>query len=86
MTATPDPGAQRLFDAWLAVHPNEPHPPTMGVFEKTWPLYCCDFAFVTRRFGREAADHREHVRIAVGDHLRRQRERSPQLRLHPDAG
>ena len=47
MTAVPDPGAQRLFDAWMAVHPNEPHPPTMGVFEKTWPLYCCDFAFAT---------------------------------------
>jgi endonuclease/exonuclease/phosphatase family metal-dependent hydrolase len=47
MIAAPDPGAQRLFDAWTAVHPNEPHPPTMGVFEKTWPLYCCDFAFAT---------------------------------------
>ena len=47
MTAATDPGVSRLFDAWSAVHPNEPHPPTMGVFEKTWPLYCCDFAFAT---------------------------------------
>ncbi len=47
MTAATDPSVPRLFDAWPSVHPNEAHPPTMGVFEKTWPLYCCDFAFAT---------------------------------------
>lgn len=60
MTAAPEPGAQRLYDAWLAVHPSEPHAPTMGVFEKTWPLYCCDFAFVTE-------DLVEHLRTVKVD-------------------
>jgi endonuclease/exonuclease/phosphatase family metal-dependent hydrolase len=47
MTANPEAGAERLHDAWVAAHPTEPHPPTMGVFETTWPRYCCDFAFAT---------------------------------------
>jgi len=68
MTATPDPGAQRLFDAWLAVHPNEPHPPTMGVFEKTWPLYCCDFAFVTEDIAAQLRDVRVDATIDASDH------------------
>jgi endonuclease/exonuclease/phosphatase family metal-dependent hydrolase len=47
MTATHDPGACRIVDAWQAAHPGLPHPPTVGVHEKSWPLYCCDFVFVT---------------------------------------
>ena len=68
MVATPEPGAQRLFDAWLAVHPNEPHPPTMGVFEKTWPLYCCDFAFVTDDVVAHLRDVRVDATVDASDH------------------
>jgi endonuclease/exonuclease/phosphatase family metal-dependent hydrolase len=47
MTAALDSGTPRLSDAWTVAHPGMPHPPTMGVYEEGWPLYCCDFLFVT---------------------------------------
>ena len=68
MTATPEPGGERLFDAWLAAHPNEPHPPTMGVFEKTWPLYCCDFAFATDDVIARLRSVRVDATIEASDH------------------
>jgi endonuclease/exonuclease/phosphatase family metal-dependent hydrolase len=40
-------GTPDLVDVWSAVHPNETHQPTVGVYEEGWPLYCCDFAFAT---------------------------------------
>jgi endonuclease/exonuclease/phosphatase family metal-dependent hydrolase len=48
ITAPLDDAGPHLFDAWTAAHPGEPHPPTVGVYDKSWPRYCCDFAFVTR--------------------------------------
>ncbi len=38
-----------LVDAWQALHPNEPHPPTFRLHEKREGVapYCCDFVFVT---------------------------------------
>lgn len=47
MTSAFDDGTPRLADAWEVAHPGIPHPPTMGVYEEGWPLYCCDFLFVT---------------------------------------
>jgi endonuclease/exonuclease/phosphatase family metal-dependent hydrolase len=46
-------------DAWQRAHPDRPHPPTMGMHEKTWPQYCCDFLFVTD----DLADHVEDVSV-----------------------
>ena len=44
--ATGTPG---LVDVWSALHPDQAHPPTVGLYEEGWPLYCCDgpFAFLT---------------------------------------
>ena len=42
-----EPGVPRLVDAWQCAHPGRPHPPTVGVHDKSWPLYCCDFLFLT---------------------------------------
>ncbi len=47
ITAPLAPGVPRLVDAWSVAHPGEAHAPTVGVYEETWPVYCCDFVFVT---------------------------------------
>jgi endonuclease/exonuclease/phosphatase family metal-dependent hydrolase len=47
ITAPLASGVPRLVDAWSVAHPGEAHAPTVGVHEKTWPLYCCDFVFLT---------------------------------------
>jgi endonuclease/exonuclease/phosphatase family metal-dependent hydrolase len=47
ITAPLAPGVPRLVDAWSVAHPGEVHAPTVGVYEETWPVYCCDFVFVT---------------------------------------
>ena len=36
-------------DAWKALHPGKPHPPTFRVHEpQKEPPYCCDYIYVTR--------------------------------------
>lgn len=42
-------GTPKLIDAWEAVHPGEPHPPTFRVHERSEgeAPYCCDYVFVT---------------------------------------
>jgi endonuclease/exonuclease/phosphatase family metal-dependent hydrolase len=47
ITAPLAAGVPRLVDAWSVTHPGEVHAPTVGVHEKSWPLYCCDFVFLT---------------------------------------
>jgi endonuclease/exonuclease/phosphatase family metal-dependent hydrolase len=68
MTAATEAGVPRLFDAWAAVHPNEPHPPTMGVYEKSWPLYCCDFAFATDEVIANLRSVRIDASVDASDH------------------
>jgi endonuclease/exonuclease/phosphatase family metal-dependent hydrolase len=68
ITATPQPGVEPLFDAWSAAHPNEPHPPTVGVFDKSWPLYCCDFAFATEGLIAHLRDVRVDATVDASDH------------------
>ncbi|HEX2199131.1 MAG TPA: endonuclease/exonuclease/phosphatase family protein [Burkholderiales bacterium] len=38
-----------LVDAWQALHPGKPHPPTFRLHERKEEVapYCCDFVFVT---------------------------------------
>ena len=38
-----------FVDAWQALHPDKPHPPTFRLYEtdKGYTPYCCDFIFVT---------------------------------------
>ena len=47
ITAATEADVPRFIDAWQCLHPDRPHPPTVGVHDKSWPLYCCDFMFVT---------------------------------------
>ena len=39
----------RFVDAWQALHPGEPHPPTFHLYENNEgeTPYCCDYVFVT---------------------------------------
>ncbi|MGE0798518.1 MAG: endonuclease/exonuclease/phosphatase family protein [Lautropia sp.] len=39
----------RLCDAWTALHPDRPHPPTLGVHDREqWPsAYPCDFIYLS---------------------------------------
>jgi endonuclease/exonuclease/phosphatase family metal-dependent hydrolase len=37
--------APAFVDAWEAVHPGQPHPPSWGLHERSHPLMCCDFVF-----------------------------------------
>jgi exonuclease III len=39
----------RFVDAWRALHPDEPHPPTFRVHDQGEgeTPYCCDYVFVT---------------------------------------
>jgi endonuclease/exonuclease/phosphatase family metal-dependent hydrolase len=48
ITAPLASGVPRLVDAWSAGRPGEAHEPTVGVYEEGWPIYCCDFVFVTQ--------------------------------------
>ena len=48
--------APAFVDAWEAVHPGQPHPPSWGVHERSHPLMCCDFVFAA---GDVAAGLRE---------------------------
>jgi endonuclease/exonuclease/phosphatase family metal-dependent hydrolase len=47
MTAPFADGCPALVDAWQQLYPGVPHPNTVGVHDKSWPLYCCDFVFAT---------------------------------------
>jgi endonuclease/exonuclease/phosphatase family metal-dependent hydrolase len=68
VTAPLASGVPRLVDAWTVARPAEAHAPTVGVYEEAWPVYCCDFAFVTEDLvprvrtmtvngGTDASDH-----------------------------
>ncbi|QID19778.1 endonuclease [Nitrogeniibacter mangrovi] len=37
-------------DAWFALNPGQPHPPSVGLHGAEWPdhRYCCDYFFVSR--------------------------------------
>jgi endonuclease/exonuclease/phosphatase family metal-dependent hydrolase len=55
-------GVPAYRDAWQLRHPGRPHPPTLGVNDKSqWPepAFACDFIFVTE----DIADRVEDVRV-----------------------
>ncbi|MBI4754917.1 MAG: endonuclease/exonuclease/phosphatase family protein [Betaproteobacteria bacterium] len=49
LTAAIDHGRPRFVDAWEALHPQQPHPDTVGLHGAEWPdhPFCCDFFLVT---------------------------------------
>jgi endonuclease/exonuclease/phosphatase family metal-dependent hydrolase len=68
MTEPADSSAPRFVDAWRCAHPDRPHPPTVGVHEKTWPLYCCDFLFVTEDLADRVEDVTVDAATQASDH------------------
>ena len=68
MTAPLGAGTPRFLDAWQIAHPAQPHAPTMGVYEKTWPLYCCDFLFVTEDLAPQVRGVRVDADTDASDH------------------
>jgi len=41
---------ENYVDAWRAAHPDRPHPPSFGTYDKEFASepYCCDFVFVSK--------------------------------------
>jgi endonuclease/exonuclease/phosphatase family metal-dependent hydrolase len=55
----PIAGAPAYRDAWRIRHPNTPHAPTLGLYDKEqWPgePFCCDFIFVTEDLAGRVED------------------------------
>jgi endonuclease/exonuclease/phosphatase family metal-dependent hydrolase len=54
-----DPGTAAYVDAWTLAHPGRPHPPTVGVHDRTeypGPPFACDFVFVSTDLASRVAD------------------------------
>ncbi|OIP09487.1 MAG: endonuclease [Rhodocyclales bacterium CG17_big_fil_post_rev_8_21_14_2_50_68_7] len=60
----------RLADVWVKRHPEEPHPNTVGVHDRSqWPApYCCDFVFATAGLARKAQEVRVNSDTQASDH------------------
>jgi endonuclease/exonuclease/phosphatase family metal-dependent hydrolase len=59
-----------FVDAWQALHPGEPHPPTFRVHERSKgeAPYCCDFVFVTPDLAPRLASIRINADNRASDH------------------
>ena len=62
----------RFLDAWEALHPGEPHPPTFRVHEREEgeAPYCCDYVFVSE-------DLRSRVKSITVDGMNRASDHQP---------
>ena len=67
MLAPFDSPSPRLIDAWQIAHPAESHPPTVGVHDD-WPLYCCDYFFVTQDLAPRVRAVRVDAITQASDH------------------
>src|SRR5258706_15902722 len=64
-------GVPAYRDAWQLRHPGKPHPPTLGVHDKTqWPgpPFACDFVFVTEDIAHRVEDVVVNVDTDASDH------------------
>lgn len=57
-----------FVDAWSAAHPGMAHAPSWGVFDKSCPLVCCDFAFVTEDLATRLRDVTIDATSDASDH------------------
>ena len=60
--------APQLVDAWQIANPDDPHQPTVGVYEESWPLYCCDYFFVTQDVASRVRMMRVDGETQASDH------------------
>lgn len=64
-------GVPAYRDAWRAHHPSEPHPPTIGLYDKVqWPgePYCSDYIFVTEDLADRVAEVEVDLDTNASDH------------------
>jgi endonuclease/exonuclease/phosphatase family metal-dependent hydrolase len=67
----PITGAPAYRDAWRIRHPDRPHPPTLGLYDKEqWPgePYACDFIFVTEDLAELVTDVVVNAATKASDH------------------
>jgi endonuclease/exonuclease/phosphatase family metal-dependent hydrolase len=60
-----------FHDAWQVRHPDMPHPPSIGLFDrKQWPkgAFCCDFIYVTEDLCPRVAAVEIDQQSAASDH------------------
>ena len=57
-------------DAWRAAHPDEPHPPSFGLFDPQFSSapYCCDFVFVSKELESRIVSVRIDAQTQASDH------------------
>lgn len=67
MLAPFDSPSPRLIDAWEIAHPEQSHQPTVGVHD-SWPLYCCDYFFVTQDIAPRVRAVRVDAVTQASDH------------------
>lgn len=71
MTSPIDPATPAYRDAWRIAHPDKPHPPTVGVFDKLqWPgpPFTFDFVFVSEDLADKVRDVRVDPASDASDH------------------
>lgn len=71
LTAPIDAGTPRYLDAWTIAHPDAPHPPTVGVYDKAqWPdaPFTCDFIFISEDARSLVRDVRVEGSCDASDH------------------
>jgi endonuclease/exonuclease/phosphatase family metal-dependent hydrolase len=70
MTLPIAPGAPAFLDAWLALHPGKPHPPTFRVHERDEgeAPYCCDYVFLTEDLAPRLKEIRIDGATQAADH------------------
>ena len=63
-------GTPKFLDAWMALHPNEPHPHTFRVHEREagQSPYCCDYVFVTEDLAPRLRSIRVDADNRASDH------------------
>ena len=61
----------RYVDAWTLAHPDKPHDPTVGLFDKEqWHnrQFCCDVICVTEDIAARVVDVRVNLETSASDH------------------
>jgi endonuclease/exonuclease/phosphatase family metal-dependent hydrolase len=62
-------GVLGLADAWMAVHPQTPHPPSFGIADQTYgPPHCCDFVFVSHDLAPRLRGAAYDISTRASDH------------------
>jgi endonuclease/exonuclease/phosphatase family metal-dependent hydrolase len=62
-------GVPGLVDAWTAVHPQTPHPPSFCIADQTYGLpHCCDFVFVSQDLAPRLRGAAYDVSTRASDH------------------